>query len=724
MIDLKKILDRHPEAAGNSRQMMGLLQDYYPDYENEYEKHIILFFMKSGIVDDLKRKKQNDEIITAADEKKYLTKIEKRYGVQEGTSRPIFRLWIEALELKFDTGEVTERNDDENSVNTPADHPTEPLPPEKPRKKPFLPVIVLIIVVAAAAVVIFSSYQRNQMAENIAATAFANFAATQEESRRQTEQVSTETANQNDRAVTPEPVVITAAPASAMAAAEEPTAAPAAVSEPVIHVGDILTFGSYEQDNNPDNGPEPIEWQVLAVESSRALVISRYGLDAKPYNEELVNVTWETSTVRAWLNGAFYENSFSPEEKVRIQEVLNQNPDNPIRGARGGNDTKDRIFLLSIDEAEQYFRDDKARECRGTEYANANGAQISDVNKKCVWMLRSPGVHGFTLETELDNEFSAEVRADGSVHSQGYFVSDTKSVIRPVFWMDLSGGEEKSVITMSKTSGETAEETVRELERTVIRNYLLYEKPYFNGTVLQSIHSGTQVAVLEKMKSENQMWARIKTEDGLTGWIPETILNTINIGVGDILSFGRYEQDNDLDNGPGMIEWQVLAVEESRALLISRYGLDAKPYNTSYADVTWETCTLRAWLNGAFYKNAFSADEKARILEVTNRNPDNSYYPEAEREADTKDRIFLLSVDEVHKYYPDSGSRVCRPTIYAKENGAKISDFNNNPIWWLRSSSAGDFYARVVTNDGYAGFYGGDVNETGYLVRPAFWLEL
>ncbi len=123
MIDLKKILDRHPEAAGDSRMMMGLLQDHYPDYENEYEKRIILFFMECGIVDDLQRKKQNDEIITAADEKKYLKKIKRQYGIAEEISGPIFRLWVDALELETEDHKETDAVDDGSSGKMPADVP-------------------------------------------------------------------------------------------------------------------------------------------------------------------------------------------------------------------------------------------------------------------------------------------------------------------------------------------------------------------------------------------------------------------------------------------------------------------------------------------------------------------------------------------------------------------------------------------------------------------------
>ncbi len=100
--------------------------------------------------------------------------------------------------------------------------------------------------------------------------------------------------------------------------------------------------------------------------------------------------------------------------------------------------------------------------------------------------------------------------------------------------------------------------------------------------------------------------------------------------VGDYVAFGAYEQDNNTSNGKEDIEWLVLEVKDGKALVISKYALDRKPYNASYTDVTWETCTLRKWLNKEFINAAFSADEKAMIPTVTvpaDKNPDYSTNP-------------------------------------------------------------------------------------------------
>ena len=102
-------------------------------------------------------------------------------------------------------------------------------------------------------------------------------------------------------------------------------AAVAAAREPFTKVGNIVTYGHYEQDNNTSNGKEAIEWQVLAVDGDKILVISRYGLDAQPYNTKDTSVTWETCSLRSWLNGSFLFDAFDIEERQSICTTIVDN---------------------------------------------------------------------------------------------------------------------------------------------------------------------------------------------------------------------------------------------------------------------------------------------------------------------------------------------------------------------------------------------------------------
>ncbi len=120
---------------------------------------------------------------------------------------------------------------------------------------------------------------------------------------------------------------------------------------------EVITFGKYEQDGDEENGPEDIEWYVIHddKENHRKLVISKYILDVKPYNTEYEVVTWESCTLRAWLNNDFKNAAFTAGEQTKIPVVNNVNEDNPKSGTPGGNNTDDQVFVLSFKEIESYF---------------------------------------------------------------------------------------------------------------------------------------------------------------------------------------------------------------------------------------------------------------------------------------------------------------------------------------------------------------------------------
>lgn len=209
--------------------------------------------------------------------------------------------------------------------------------------------------------------------------------------------------------------------------------------------------------------------------------------------------------------------------------------------------------------------------------------------------------------------------------------------------------------------------------------------------------------------------------------------------IGGIVTFGRYEQDANEENGPEEIEWIVLDVQDRKALLLSRYGLEAKPYNTEYTDVTWEICTLRTWLNSDFRNKAFSAEEQSAILTTTVDNSSSQGHNDliSIDGNNTQDKIFLLSYAEANrylgvKYWKEDGrnntkSRVA-PTDYAIETGADSTDIyqtaDGMPAgwWWLRSPGINQFDAAGVDCDG--SLNGSDVDDGSGVVRPALWLDL
>ena len=194
--------------------------------------------------------------------------------------------------------------------------------------------------------------------------------------------------------------------------------------------------------------------------------------------------------------------------------------------------------------------------------------------------------------------------------------------------------------------------------------------------------------------------------------------------VGNTVTFGSYEQDNNLLNGKEDIEWIVLANEDNRSLMISRYALDCQKYNMKYDSVTWETCSLRTWLNGSFLNTAFSMDEQKAILTTTvdnSKNQGNSNWS-TNGGNNTSDQLFLLSYTEAGKHFESDSDRACKPTTYAEAKGADITD-SGNCLWWLRSP--GDFQGSVALV-GSIGSLGSNIRgDLDYVaVRPAFWIDL
>ena len=198
-------------------------------------------------------------------------------------------------------------------------------------------------------------------------------------------------------------------------------------------------------------------------------------------------------------------------------------------------------------------------------------------------------------------------------------------------------------------------------------------------------------------------------------------------GVGDIVYFGKYEQDNNISNGTEDIEWLVLDKKGTRLFLISLYAIDCQRYNTESADVTWETCSLRGWLNDTFYNTAFSADEQDGILTTTVTADANPTYGTSPG-SNTKDKIYLLSIPEVNRYFASDEDRKCAPTEYAIAQGVGVGDsdaiFGRTLCWWaLRSPGFYQFYASFVYYFGYVNPYGYDVANPNDAIRPVMWIN-
>ncbi len=181
----------------------------------------------------------------------------------------------------------------------------------------------------------------------------------------------------------------------------------------------IIKFGSYPQNNGSTK--EPIEWLVLEMKGNEVLLISRYGLDCKPYNHEFSGITWENCDLRNWLNHEFLKAAFSAEEQRRIILTEVTNDANQKYHTRGGNNTRDHVFCLSLAEAKLYFKNDSERRCRPTAQAKVHGAYSSG-DGYCWWWLRSPGIN---------QGFASNLGTGGALSPIGDSVSLGCSAVRP-----------------------------------------------------------------------------------------------------------------------------------------------------------------------------------------------------------------------------------------------------------------------------------------------------
>ena len=195
-------------------------------------------------------------------------------------------------------------------------------------------------------------------------------------------------------------------------------------------VGDTIYFGSYEQDNNPANGKEDIAWKVLDKDGDKLFVISQYGLDMHKYHGEKVDITWEHCAMRKWLNTEFAESAFTEQERAQIIPSVVSADENPNFETSPGNPTEDKIFLLSIPEAERYLKTDSDKVLLVSDYAVARGAYRSyrkySVGHSTCWFLRTPGFESTQI---------AYVYYDGTIKYYGTNVNAKGASTRPAMWI-------------------------------------------------------------------------------------------------------------------------------------------------------------------------------------------------------------------------------------------------------------------------------------------------
>lgn len=181
---------------------------------------------------------------------------------------------------------------------------------------------------------------------------------------------------------------------------------------------------------------------------------------------------------------------------------------------------------------------------------------------------------------------------------------------------------------------------------------------------------------------------------------------------GMAVRFGLYEQDNDSSNGPEEIEWTVLAVEDGKAMLISRDILDMQPYHTLQTPVTWADCTLRAWLNGEFLETAFPGELQEKLLNTKILDYKNA---EAEEPVVCEDRVYVLHPTEASLLLGNQDGRAAEASAYCRAVAG-----TQEVSWRLRASGEASSYAFTVKP---AGDYCCWIADKVSGVRPVIWVD-
>lgn len=432
-------------------------------------------------------------------------------------------------------------------------------------------------------------------------------------------------------------------------------------------------------------------WTKLAEEDGKYLILCDTIVELRAYHDVLEDATWETCTLRKYLNTDFY-NQFSQEEKSAICAATVLNEANPLYGLSGGNETNDYVFLLSLDEAEKYLN--------GTDLIIGKDAEGNAI----YWWLRSPGEAG---------DVPSGISTTGQIDYHGPIAKITGVLgVRPAMWIDAGALASDVIEVKNEFDGiqidwsDVADATSYE----VLRRAADEETAQVIATVTATSYTDSDVLAGYKYYYTVQA---IGAGGSISTSMPEAIQRSVY--------FGSYEQDNDFSNGKEPIEWVVAQIKEGKIFLVSKYCLDSRPYHDACTDVTWETSSIRTWLNTDFMDTAFSAAEQAQICDTELTNGVNFTY-KTPGGNDTADKVFLLSLSEVRSAFSTDSERVAYATKYAVAQGAEQITASGSSWYWTRTPGYTQDCAVYVCGEGNTYFSGHIVNQTGSALRPAIWI--
>ena len=279
-------------------------------------------------------------------------------------------------------------------------------------------------------------------------------------------------------------------------------------------------FGTYPQSGDGNGGyiVDPIKWRVLSNSEKRLFVISDMNLDCKQYHDKRTNnITWEGSSIRAWLNGTFdgfLHDAFESGEQGTIADTLVRNDLIYGFGLDPGNNTTDKIFILSIVESlntsygfTNNYNSTDTRKVFSTDYAVYNGAKVDDSTGASPWWQRFPG-------SDYPN-YAVYVTGDGSIYRYGEIATYTKNAVRPALNINL-----KSILFTSAAKGGKSSVVLGESEMGPIENFGDGDIVEWKFTVHDTVSEGRDDLKINRIGSgdvANGGTVLFSYEDAVTG---------------------------------------------------------------------------------------------------------------------------------------------------------------------------------------------------------------
>lgn len=505
---------------------------------------------------------------------------------------------------------------------------------------------------------------------------------------------------------------------------------------------DTVTFGSYKQLAG-NSKKQPIEWVVLEKQNGKALLLSKYALEYKSVRSKNDELNWEKSNIRDFLNDQFIKKAFNDEEKKKIIECSNENiiynkhseggklTDEVIENQ---NNTMDKVFLLSASEMVKY-NNSKWR------------VKLFETKLTPAMWEQERGLDGRYFESGTFNDYNSVGWYPFGMAPCEYWTRSIYGIENCYIVNDSGAVDLKRIKGFQNT--DVQESYLKRGIRPAI--WVQYDGEITNEIKLQLAEEITQnndINVLDKFNN-------IKTLSEYS--------NDISIDNVDNIKFGQYAKSDVSGSNKEPIEWVAVEKDDAnkKVLLMTKYIIDYQLFSDS-DDIEWKDTRIRKWLNEDFINKAFSDDERIKILDTklnnnykyswSKLNSDSDTY-EVHKAEDTIDKVFLLSTDDIIKYFYNNNYNIdiadsscenkilsTKPTSYASNikdnNYGTISISTNkkkwnygNSGWALRSMS------KLINSEYESGILGLDeVMSSGrvgtsralnhyYGIRPAMWVS-